>query len=200
MRRSCSVRRRRAICGPAGCEGKFVVSYIGTMGNAHGLQTLIEAAAQLQNVAPHVLSCWWGKGRRRSNWSLWLAPGVSPTCALWTSNRGREYRRIFARRMLCVVLLKKNGYLQDRYSQQDAGVHVLRPSGDSRGRRVRRARFWRRPRRESASSRKIPRNWRRRFCVSPGTHNCGNPWVAMDAAMCCSIFHAARPRWRISTC
>jgi len=31
-----------------GAEGKFVVSYIGTMGMAHGLETIIAAAAQLQ--------------------------------------------------------------------------------------------------------------------------------------------------------
>ncbi len=46
-----------------GAEGKFVVSYIGTMGNAHGLQTLIEAAAQLQNVgAPHLVPAGGGRG------------------------------------------------------------------------------------------------------------------------------------------
>src|SRR5580700_1617644 len=32
-----------------GVEGKFVVSYIGTMGMAHGLETIIVAAAQLQD-------------------------------------------------------------------------------------------------------------------------------------------------------
>jgi colanic acid biosynthesis glycosyl transferase WcaI len=32
-----------------GVEGKFVVSYIGTMGMAHGLETIIAAAAQLQD-------------------------------------------------------------------------------------------------------------------------------------------------------
>lgn len=31
-----------------GLQGKFVVSYIGTMGMAHGLDTIIEAAEQLQ--------------------------------------------------------------------------------------------------------------------------------------------------------
>jgi colanic acid biosynthesis glycosyl transferase WcaI len=31
-----------------GAEGKFLVCYIGTMGNAHGLETLLDAAAQLR--------------------------------------------------------------------------------------------------------------------------------------------------------
>ena len=43
-------------------EGKFVVSYIGTMGMAHGLETLVEAAAQLQASAPQVLFLLVGEG------------------------------------------------------------------------------------------------------------------------------------------
>jgi colanic acid biosynthesis glycosyl transferase WcaI len=35
-----------------GAQGKFVVSYIGTMGMAHGLETIIAAAAQLQQANP----------------------------------------------------------------------------------------------------------------------------------------------------
>ena len=38
-----------------GLEGKFVASYIGTMGNAHGLGTLLDAASQLQNQESDVL-------------------------------------------------------------------------------------------------------------------------------------------------
>jgi len=45
-----------------GAEGKFVVSYIGTMGMAHGLETLVEAAAQLQVSAPQVLFVLVGEG------------------------------------------------------------------------------------------------------------------------------------------
>jgi len=33
---------------------KFVVSYIGTVGMAHGLETLVEAASKLQSSAPHI--------------------------------------------------------------------------------------------------------------------------------------------------
>jgi colanic acid biosynthesis glycosyl transferase WcaI len=43
-------------------DGKFIVSYIGTMGMAHGLETLVEAAAQLQSVAPEVLFLVVGEG------------------------------------------------------------------------------------------------------------------------------------------
>jgi colanic acid biosynthesis glycosyl transferase WcaI len=43
-------------------DGKFIVSYIGTMGMAHGLETLVEAAAQLQSVAREVLFLVVGEG------------------------------------------------------------------------------------------------------------------------------------------
>jgi glycosyltransferase involved in cell wall biosynthesis len=43
-------------------EDKFVVSYIGTMGMAHGLETVIEAAREVQATAPDVLFLLVGEG------------------------------------------------------------------------------------------------------------------------------------------
>lgn len=43
-------------------EGRFVVSYIGTMGMAHGLETIITAAAQLQDANPEVVFLMIGEG------------------------------------------------------------------------------------------------------------------------------------------
>jgi colanic acid biosynthesis glycosyl transferase WcaI len=43
-------------------EGKFVVSYIGTMGMAHGLETIIAAAAQLQESNPEIIFLMIGEG------------------------------------------------------------------------------------------------------------------------------------------
>jgi glycosyltransferase involved in cell wall biosynthesis len=45
-----------------GLEGRFVVCYIGTMGMAHGLETLVDAAARLQQSAPDVLLLLVGEG------------------------------------------------------------------------------------------------------------------------------------------
>jgi colanic acid biosynthesis glycosyl transferase WcaI len=45
-----------------GAEGKFVVSFIGTMGMAHGLETLVQAATELQRIAPDVLILMVGEG------------------------------------------------------------------------------------------------------------------------------------------
>lgn len=46
-------------------EAKFIVSYIGTMGLAHGLETVLEAASQLQPAAPDVLFLFVGEGAEK---------------------------------------------------------------------------------------------------------------------------------------
>jgi colanic acid biosynthesis glycosyl transferase WcaI len=48
-----------------GAEGRFVVSYIGTMGLAHGLETVVEAASRLQNAAPEILFLLVGEGAEK---------------------------------------------------------------------------------------------------------------------------------------
>jgi colanic acid biosynthesis glycosyl transferase WcaI len=48
-----------------GAEGKFVVSYIGTMGMAHGLETIIAAALQLQSTNPEILFLIVGEGAEK---------------------------------------------------------------------------------------------------------------------------------------
>jgi len=46
-------------------EGKFVVSYLGTMGIAHGLETILAAAAQLQNTSPEIVFLILGEGAEK---------------------------------------------------------------------------------------------------------------------------------------
>lgn len=46
-------------------EGKFVVSYIGTMGMAHGLETILEAAAQLRSANPEIVFLVLGEGAEK---------------------------------------------------------------------------------------------------------------------------------------
>ena len=47
-------------------DGKFVVSYIGTIGAAHGLETLLEAASRLRDRAPQVLFLIVGEGAEKA--------------------------------------------------------------------------------------------------------------------------------------
>jgi colanic acid biosynthesis glycosyl transferase WcaI len=49
-----------------GPEGTFVVSYIGTMGMAHGLETVLEAAFLLQFRAPHIRFLLIGEGAEKT--------------------------------------------------------------------------------------------------------------------------------------
>jgi glycosyltransferase involved in cell wall biosynthesis len=46
-------------------EGKFIVSYIGTMGMAHGLETIIAAAAQLRETNPEIAFLMLGEGAEK---------------------------------------------------------------------------------------------------------------------------------------
>ncbi len=48
-----------------GSEEKFVVSYIGTMGIAHGLETIIRTASQLQDTNPEVVFLLVGEGAEK---------------------------------------------------------------------------------------------------------------------------------------
>ena len=48
-----------------GVQGKFVVSYIGTMGMAHGLDTMIEAAAELQRSNSEIVFLVVGEGAEK---------------------------------------------------------------------------------------------------------------------------------------
>jgi len=50
-----------------GVEGKFVVAYIGTMGMAHGLETIIAAAAELQNTNPEISFLLVGEGAEKES-------------------------------------------------------------------------------------------------------------------------------------
>ena len=55
----------QAIRRQLNAEGKFLVCYIGTMGNAHGLETLLDAAATLQHAQPNVLFLLVGEGAEK---------------------------------------------------------------------------------------------------------------------------------------
>ncbi len=54
-----------ALKGELGLEGKFVVSYIGTIGMAHGLDTIIEAAIRLRPSNPEIVFLILGEGTEK---------------------------------------------------------------------------------------------------------------------------------------
>jgi len=93
-------------------EGKFVVSYIGTMGMAHRLETLIAAAERLQITAPEVLFLLVGDGAERERIvALANSKKVNNVCFIPPQPRERIPAYICASDA-CLVLLKKSGVFE----------------------------------------------------------------------------------------
>ncbi|HEY1462089.1 MAG TPA: glycosyltransferase family 4 protein [Terriglobales bacterium] len=88
-------------------EGKFVVSYIGTIGMAHGLNVLIESAAKLQNSAPNVQFLLVGEGADRERICS-LAQSRGLTNLHFAGPQAREKIPAYiAASDVCLALLKK---------------------------------------------------------------------------------------------
>jgi colanic acid biosynthesis glycosyl transferase WcaI len=91
-----------------GLRDKFVVSFIGTIGNAHGLNTIVESARQLKDVAPDVLFLVVGEGAEKEKLErLVLDAGLNNVRIVGQQPRARIPAFICASD-LCLVLLKKS--------------------------------------------------------------------------------------------
>jgi colanic acid biosynthesis glycosyl transferase WcaI len=89
-------------------EGKFVVSYIGTLGLAHGLQSVIAAAENLQDAEPNVLFLLVGEGADRER-ILELVESKNLTNVRFVPQQPREKIPAYiAASDACLVLLKKS--------------------------------------------------------------------------------------------
>ena len=90
-----------------GAEGKFVVAYIGTMGIAHGLETLIQAAVELQKTMPNVLFLMVGEGADKERIAS-RASSQGLTNIRFVGEQAREkVPEFICASDACVVLLKK---------------------------------------------------------------------------------------------
>jgi colanic acid biosynthesis glycosyl transferase WcaI len=91
-----------------GLEKKFVVSYIGTMGMAHGLETLIAGAVRLQQRRPDVSFLLIGEGAEKDR-IIALARRQNLTNLQFLDQQPREAIPDFiAASDACLVLLKKS--------------------------------------------------------------------------------------------
>jgi colanic acid biosynthesis glycosyl transferase WcaI len=96
-----------AIRRELGAEGKFVASYIGTMGNAHGLETLLEAATLLCERAPKVLFLLVGEGAEKAR-IVSLARSRGLTNVRFVGQQAREKIPAYITASdACLVLLKR---------------------------------------------------------------------------------------------
>ena len=88
-------------------ESRFLVCYIGTMGMAHGLETLLDAAARLQSENPHVLFLLIGEGSEKERIKS-LAQSRKLANVRFLDQQPRETIPSFISASdLCLVLLKK---------------------------------------------------------------------------------------------
>jgi glycosyltransferase involved in cell wall biosynthesis len=89
-------------------EGKFLVSFIGTLGLAHGLNTVIEAAECLASAAPEVMFMLLGEGADRERIAaLAHAKKLNNICLIPQQSRKKIPAYISASDV-CLVLLKKS--------------------------------------------------------------------------------------------
>jgi colanic acid biosynthesis glycosyl transferase WcaI len=97
-----------AIRRSLGAEEKFVASYIGTMGNAHGLETLLEAATLLRERAPQVLFLLVGEGAEKAR-IVSLARSRGLRNVRFVGQQAREKIPAYITASdTCLVLLKKS--------------------------------------------------------------------------------------------
>ena len=90
-----------------GVEAKFVASYIGTMGNAHGLETLLDAATELQHRNPQVAFLLVGEGAEKGRIKA-LAQSRQLSNVQFLDQQPRERIPAFISASdACLVLLKK---------------------------------------------------------------------------------------------
>jgi glycosyltransferase involved in cell wall biosynthesis len=90
-----------------GAAGKFLICYIGTMGNAHGLETLLDAASQLKAARPDVRFLLVGEGAEKDR-IVSIAQSRSLINVAFLDQQPREKIPAFISASdACLVLLKK---------------------------------------------------------------------------------------------
>jgi glycosyltransferase involved in cell wall biosynthesis len=88
-------------------EDRFLICYIGTMGNAHGLETLIAAAEELQSALPRAMFLLIGEGAEKERIvQLAAARGLTNIQFLGQQPRERIPAYVSAADV-CLVMLKK---------------------------------------------------------------------------------------------
>jgi len=90
-----------------GLEGKFVVGYIGTMGMAHGLETLLEAAASLQRTHPNIMFLLVGEGADKDRLKSALGARGLRNINLIDQQPRERIPAFICAADVCLVLLKK---------------------------------------------------------------------------------------------
>jgi colanic acid biosynthesis glycosyl transferase WcaI len=89
-------------------EDRFIICYIGTMGNAHGLETLVAAAEELQTKLPCAMFLLIGEGAEKER-MVKLAAGRGLNNIQFFAQQPRERIPVYVSAAdVCLVMLRKN--------------------------------------------------------------------------------------------
>ncbi len=91
-----------------GLEDRFVVSYIGTIGNAHGVDTLLDAAELLKTDCPEVLFLLLGDGAEKGKLDKIVEKRRLNNVHLFGSQPRIKVAAIIASSDICLVMLRKS--------------------------------------------------------------------------------------------
>ena len=89
-------------------DGRFVVGYIGTIGNAHGVETLVETARLLQESAPDIAILVVGEGADKQKLERLVAESRLENVKIFPGQPRQRIPAIVAASQVCLVLLRKS--------------------------------------------------------------------------------------------
>jgi len=98
----------KAIVEEFGLQGRFVVGYIGTIGNAHGVETLATLAELLNASDPEILFLVVGEGAERAKLEELAAEKSLTNLKVFPGQPRERIPAIIAASNVCLVLLKKS--------------------------------------------------------------------------------------------
>jgi glycosyltransferase involved in cell wall biosynthesis len=180
---------RQELCA----QERFVVAYIGTMGMAHGLETLVEAATRIQATAPQVLFLLVGEGADKERiMSLAHSRNLSNLRFIGQQPRERIPDYICAADA-CLVLLKKTDVFKTVIPTKmlefmSCGLPVIL-AVDGQARKT-----------ECLSSRKMSMNWQMPCSPWPPIQAGEHGWELMAVAMSSNTFPGSKQPRTISRC
>jgi colanic acid biosynthesis glycosyl transferase WcaI len=96
-----------AVRSDLGAESRFLVCYVGTMGMAHGLETLLDAAATLQRENPKVLFLLVGEGAEKERIKALASSRQLANVKFFDQQPREKIPALISASDACLVLLKK---------------------------------------------------------------------------------------------
>jgi glycosyltransferase involved in cell wall biosynthesis len=97
-----------AVMAEFGVQDKFVVGYIGTIGNAHGVETLVETARLLQKSDPEIVILVVGEGADKQKLQHLVEENRIDNVRIFPGQPRERIPAIVAVSEVCLVLLRKS--------------------------------------------------------------------------------------------